>query len=97
MAFTERLSVFFSKGVPVTFAGAPSGLMGNLDVADEEMLARDGLGPVIGTVQVVTTERAAVAALGSGDAITVDGVDYTVLKNVRVDDGKIAHVYLQDA
>jgi hypothetical protein len=65
MTFTERLSVFFSHGVPVEFTGAPAGLKGNLDVADEVVAARDGLAGVIGTTRVVTTEYA-VAALRVG-------------------------------
>jgi hypothetical protein len=94
----EDLSVYFADfGVPVTFAGAPAGLLGNLDVADQEQLARDGLGPVMGTIQYIEVPTAGVALLEEEMALTVDGAGYTVLKKVRVDDGKLSHVYLEDA
>jgi hypothetical protein len=96
MVFTERLSVFFSRGVSVEFTGAPAGLKGNLDVADEIVAARDGLAGVIGTTRVVTTEYSAVAALRVGSAITVDGEDFTVRHHARADDGAIARIYLED-
>ena len=98
MAIDEDLSVYFADfGVPVVFAGAPAGLLGNLDVADQELLARDGLGPVVGTMQFVELPTASVAALEEDMALTVDGANYTVLKKVRLDDGATSRVYLEDA
>src|SRR5687767_3882774 len=95
----DDLSVYFSQwGVPVSYAGAPAGALGILDVADEKMAASDKFPGVLGTNQVVTIETTAAAlALRAGDAITVEAVNYTVAWPVRIDDGKLMHVWLQDA
>lgn len=98
MAVDEDLSVYFADfGVPVLFAGAPAGLLGNLDLADQELLERDGLAGVIGTPQFIEVPTASVTLLEDGTALTVDGASFTVLKKLRIDDGNTSRVYLEDA
>lgn len=98
MAFGDGdLDVFTQDfGVPVSFAGAPAGLRGIVEVADGEQLARDGLAPVMGTTRYVVLRSSAASALAADAAITVDSVGYTVLKLARFDDGALTRVYLQD-
>lgn len=98
MAFGDAdLDVFTSDfGVPVNFAGAPVGLQGNLDVADEIVAARDRFPGMIGTMQVVLIKASAGAGLHIGDAITVDGQNYKVAHHARIDDSAFLRVYLED-
>lgn len=96
MPLIENMSAFFADfGVPVSFAGSPAGLLGNLDRVDAVVAENDGLAGVIGTTQVVLVETAPVDALRIGDAITVDGSNYTIRHRPKVDDGKITRLYLK--
>lgn len=104
MALAEDLAPFFADfGVPVDFAGAPSGLLGHLDVADAITAEKDGLAGVVGTARVVLVPTAALRhaateakLLACEDPIVVDGVDYTVRYTAQLDDGQLTRIYLQD-
>lgn len=95
---TEDLEIYFTQfGVPVSYAGAPAGAQGIVDVADATVAATDLFPGVIGTMRVVAIiATAAALALRMGDPITVDGAAYTVAHHARVDDGALMRVYLQD-
>ena len=80
----------------LVFPGAPAGLLGHLDVADEVMAARDGLAGVLGTTFALLVPTAGVAALAQDAAVTVDGTDYVVRHKARLDDGQLTRVYLSE-
>jgi hypothetical protein len=84
-------------GVAVTFTGAPAGTLGILDVQDEERLTDDGRATVLVRVKVVLLETTVAALLSDGDAITVDGTNYTVRDVVAVADGTFSVVGLRNA
>ena len=91
MAFTEDLDVFFSTagfGVSVT-KGDTTGV-GILDMPSE--VIADGV--VLTTDYKLLVKTADFSSITRGDAITVDGTDYTVREPVFMDDGKITQVFL---
>ena len=91
MAFTEDLSVFLASNefaVPVT-AGAISGL-GILDMPSE--IIADGV--VLTTDYKLTCESSKFGNLLHSDAITVDGVNYTVRSAALIDDGAFCEIML---
>lgn len=85
----ENLDVFFSDfSVPVV-AGV-STFKGILDIPDEVIAG----GIVSSTDYAVMCKTSDVAALDSGDAITVDSIPYEVRRNLKVFDGKISVLVL---
>jgi len=91
MAFTEDLSVFLDSddfAVPVT-AGAISGL-GILDMPSE--IIADGV--VLTTDYKLTCESSKFGNLLHSDAITVNGVNYTVRSAALIDDGAFCEIML---
>jgi len=92
MAFTEDLTVFLDTAefaVPVT-AGSVSGL-GILDMPSE--IIADGV--VLTTDYKLTCEASKFGDLLHGDAVTVDGTNYTVRNTALIDDGAFCEVMLQ--
>lgn len=92
MAFVEDLSVFLdSDGFAVSVtAGAVTGL-GILDMPSE--IIADGV--VLTTDYKLTCDASKFGGLLHGDAMTVDGNDYTVRNTALVDDGAICEIMLQ--
>ena len=91
MAFTEDLDVFFSAagfGVSVT-KGAATGV-GILDMPSE--VVADGV--VLTTDYKLLVKTSDFTSITRGDAITVDGNDYTVREPMLLDDGKITQIFL---
>ena len=91
MAFTEDLSIFLSTSdfaVPVV-AGAISGL-GILDMPSE--IIADGV--VLTTDYKLTCESSKFGSLLHSDAVSVDGVNYTVRSANLIDDGKFVELML---
>jgi hypothetical protein len=91
MAFTEDLSVFLDSNdfaVPVT-TGAISGL-GILDMPSE--IIADGV--VLTTDYKLTCESSKFGNLLHSDAITVNGVNYTVRSAALIDDGAFCEIML---
>ncbi len=91
MAFTEDLSVFLSSAdfaVPVT-AGPTSGL-GILDMPSE--IIADGV--VLTTDYKLTCESSKFGSLLHSDAVSVDGVNYTVRSANLIDDGSFVELML---
>ena len=93
MALDEDLSVFFSVddfGVTVT-SGAISGV-GILDAPDDEIL--DGM--VIARGYMLTAQASEFGGVQDGDALTIDGDDYTATSDARtIDDGKLVQIMLR--
>ena len=92
MAFVEDLSVFLDSdefAVSVT-AGAVTGL-GILDMPSE--IIADGV--VLTTDYKLTCEASKFGSLLHGDAVTVDGTNYTVRNAVLIDDGAFCELMLQ--
>jgi hypothetical protein len=91
MAFTEDLSVFLSSAdfaVPVV-SGSTSGL-GILDMPSE--IIADGV--VLTTDYKLTCESSKFGSLLHSDAVSVDGVNYTVRSANLIDDGKFVELML---
>jgi len=91
MAFDENLDVFFSTagfGVSVT-KGDDTGV-GILDMPNE--IVADGV--VLTTDYKLLVKTADFTSITRGDAITVDGTDYTVREPMLMDDGKITQIFL---
>lgn len=89
MAFTENLSVFlYDFGVPVV-SGAYSG-SGIIDMPSEIIAG----GMVLTTDYQLTVNTSDFPTLARGDAITVEGVAYTVREARMADDGKFTNVFL---
>jgi len=80
MAFAEDLGVFLADfGVPVSFAGAPSGLVGIQDIAGAHVgTTLEGIQVVTAPMKTVMLKTVDIATLGIDDAITVNGVNYVV-------------------
>ena len=91
MAFTEDLDVFFSTagfGVSVT-KGDDTGV-GILDMPSE--VVADGV--VLTTDYKLLVKTSDFTSITRGDAITVDGNDYTVREPMLLDDGEITQIFL---
>lgn len=89
MALTENLTLFLNDfGVNCT-AGAVSAL-GILDMPTE-VLAGD---MVLSTDYLLTARYADFGGLLYGNAITVDGVNYSVRETRRIDDGAFVEISL---
>lgn len=89
MALTEDLSVFLADfGVSCT-SGATTAL-GILDMPGQ--VIADGM--VITTDYTLTALADNFGGLLYGDAITVDGVNYSVRETRRIDDGKMVEISL---
>lgn len=91
MAFTEDLDVFFSTdgfGVSVTKGKVTS--VGILDMPTE--VIADGV--VLTTDYKLLVKTSDFTSVSRGDAITVDGTDYTVREPILMDDGKITQIFL---
>jgi len=89
MALSEDLSVFLTDfGVSCT-SGAVTA-MGILDMPGQVLA--DGM--VISTDYQLTCKAADFGGLLYGDAITVDGVNYSVRETRRIDDGKMVEISL---
>jgi hypothetical protein len=91
MAFVEDLSVFLDIdefAVPVV-AGSVSGV-GILDMPSE--IIADGV--VLTTDYKLTCESSKFGSLLHSDAVSVDGVNYTVRSTNFLDDGKFVEIML---
>ena len=90
MAITEDLDVYLADfGVSCT-AGATTA-NGILDMPGEVVAG----GMVLTTDYSLTTRFSNFGTLIAGDAIEVDGEDYTVRENRRIGDGKFVEIALQ--
>jgi hypothetical protein len=91
MAFVEDLSVFLDIdefAVPVV-SGSVSGV-GILDMPSE--IIADGV--VLTTDYKLTCESSKFGSLLHSDAVSVDGVNYTVRSTNFLDDGKFVEIML---
>jgi hypothetical protein len=92
--FTEDLDQFFADfGVSAT-VGAETGLV-IFDAPDMNVSGFDG--QVITPEYKITYPNTAFTTLAHGDAITVDGTEYTVNNVTAAHDGKIKYAYLSEA
>jgi len=92
MAFAEDLDAFLNTdefGVSVT-AGATTGV-GILDMPSE--IIADGV--VLTTDYKLICESLKFGSLLSGDAVIVDGINYTVRNTALIDDGAFCELMLQ--
>ncbi len=90
MAITEDLDIFLADfGVSCT-AGAVTA-NGILDMPSQ--ILSDGM--VLSTDYTLTARTSAFGSLIRGNAITVDGVGYTVRETMLMDDGKFVQIALQ--
>jgi len=90
MPITEDLDVYLADfGVSCT-AGATTA-NGILDMPGEVVAG----GMVLTTDYSLTTRFSNFGTLIAGDAIEVDGEDYTVRENRRIGDGKFVEIALQ--
>ena len=90
MAITEDLDVFLADfGVSCTAGDTTAN--GILDMPSEEVIG----GMVLSTDYSLTTRFSNFGTLIAGDAIEVDGEDYTVRQNRRIGDGKFVEIALQ--
>jgi hypothetical protein len=86
----DDLTPFFQHfGLTVAW-GSVTDAVGILDMPDRVI----GGGEVVSTDYQLTTWDGRLAPAKYGDAMTVDGIAYTVLTNETVDDGKIRHISL---
>ena len=90
MAITEDLDVFMADfGVSCT-AGSTTA-KGILDMPGEVVAG----GMVLSTDYSLTTRHSNFGTLTVGDAITVDGINYTVRENRLIGDGSFVEIALQ--
>ncbi len=88
--FAETLDTFLKDfGVPVIFGDVSS--VGILDMPDQ--LIGDGIS--ISTEYTLTVFSDEFSAAKYGDEIEVDGEDYLVRQNRKIDDGKFAKLTLE--
>ncbi len=86
MAFAEDLVAFFSEAdfaLPATYGAQTASVI--LDQPDEQILS----GAVLSREYAITYRSTQLTGLKSDDAITVDGVAYTVREVLALGDGKI--------
>ena len=90
MAITEDLDIYLADfGVSCTAGDTTAN--GILDMPSEEVIG----GMVLSTDYSLTTRFSNFGTLIAGDAIEVDGEDYTVRQNRRIGDGKFVEIALQ--
>lgn len=90
MALTEDLDIFLADfGVSCT-AGAVTA-NGILDMPSQVL--SDGM--VLSTDYTLTAKASSFGSLIRGDAIAVDGVNYTVRETMLMDDGMFVQIGLQ--
>lgn len=92
MAFAEDLAAFFSTAdfaVSATFGAQTAQVL--LDQPDEELLD----GRVLSREYAITYRADQLTGLKGGDAITVDGIAYTVREVGALQDGKIMQARLR--
>jgi hypothetical protein len=89
MPLVEDLSIFFNEFAVPVVKGAVTGL-GIFDAPTSVM----GDGMVLSNEYVVTLRVSQFGVPLYGDAITVDGVAYTVREGRMIDDGKLVEVLL---
>lgn len=86
----ENLDTFLNDfGVPVVFGDVSS--VGILDMPDQ--IIGDGIS--VSTEYVLTVYAEEFSAAKYGDEIEVDGDDYLVRQNRKIDDGKFAKLTLE--
>jgi hypothetical protein len=86
---SEVLATFFADfGVSVTANGVTG--LGILDMPTETLLGDQ----VLSTDYTLTARASEFGSLKYGDAVTIDGVAYTVRENRLLDDGKLTEVSL---
>ena len=82
MALVEDLDVFLADFcVPVSFAGAPDGLLGIQDIEGAHVVGGstlEGIQVVTAAMKTVMLRTVNVASLNIDDPITVNGIDYQV-------------------
>lgn len=89
MALADDLPVFFADFGVTAQAGTITG-KAILDLPGQVVLN----GMVINTDYTLTAKAADFGGLLYGDAITVDGVAYSVRENRRIDDGQLVEILL---
>lgn len=89
MAFTEDLDVFFADFDNRVVAAGRS-FAGILD-APADIVAD---GTVLTTDYRLTCKASDAGTLGYQDAVTIDGVAYTVRENTPIDDGRMCVISL---
>ena len=92
MAFAEDLGAFFSEtdfAVPLIWGQVTAEVI--LDAPDEEIID----GRVVSREYAITYRAAQLVGLTGGQAVTVDGVAYTVREVKALDDGKIMRATLR--
>lgn len=89
MPLTEDLNIFFDEFAVTVVKGAITG-KGIFDAPTALM----GDSMVLSNEYVVTVQKAVFGFPLYGDAITVDGVSYTVRESRQIDDGKLVEVML---
>lgn len=89
MPLTEDLSVFFNEFAVTVSKGAVTG-KGIFDSPTAVM----GDGSILSNEYMVTLQTSVFGTPLYGDAMTVDGVAYTVRDSRLIDDGKLVEVFL---
>ena len=91
LSFTEDLDAFFdTPGFTVPVVHGVTTSVGYLDQPSE--IIADGV--VLTTDYAVVVKTSEFSSVARGDAMTVDGVAYTVREPMLLDDGKIMRVML---
>lgn len=82
MAFAEDLDLFLADfGVPVSFDGAPDGLLGIQDIEGTHVVGGstlEGIQVVTAAMKTIMLKTTDVTTLNIDDTMTVNGVTYTV-------------------
>jgi hypothetical protein len=92
MAFTEDTGAFFSQddfAVQLIWGAETADVI--LDAPDEQIID----GRVLSREYAITYESADLVGLTGGQAVTVDGIGYTVREVTALDDGKVMRATLR--
>ena len=91
LAFTEDLDAFFDRpGFTVPVVQGSTTSVGYFESPNE--IIADGV--VLTTDYAVVVKTSDFSSVSRGDAMTVEGVTYTVREQMLLDDGKIMRVML---
>nr|BAR25450.1 hypothetical protein [uncultured Mediterranean phage uvMED] len=91
ISFKEDLDAFFdTPGFTVSVASSAASGVGYLDSPSE--IIADGV--ILTTDYSVVVKTSTFSTIKNGDAMNVDGIDYTVREPMLLDDGKLMRIML---
>lgn len=84
------LDVLFSGPDAVSVTIGASSFKGLYDCPDSEIAE----GMMINSGHMLTAKTSDLASADEGTGVRVDGIDFEIMKIIKMDDGKISKVYL---